>query len=40
MPTPPDSKVAVASQAAQLIRGWIETGTYPVGSLLPSQPAR
>lgn len=37
MPTPPDSKVAVASQAAQLIRGWIETGTYPVGSLLPSQ---
>ena len=29
--------VAVASQAARLIRDWIEAGTYPVGSLLPSQ---
>ena len=37
MPHSSDSKVAVASQAAQLIRGWIEAGTYPVGSLLPSQ---
>lgn len=31
------SNVAVASQAARLIREWIETGVYPVGSLLPSQ---
>ena len=36
-PSNTTSSVAVASQAARLIREWIEAGTYPVGSLLPSQ---
>lgn len=28
---------AVAGNAARVIRGWIDNGVYPVGSLLPSQ---
>jgi GntR family transcriptional repressor for pyruvate dehydrogenase complex len=31
------ASIAVAGNAARVIRGWIDSGVYPVGSLLPSQ---
>ncbi|CAB5658635.1 L-lactate utilization operon repressor [Delftia tsuruhatensis] len=33
----PSASTAVAGNAARVIRGWIDSGVYPVGSLLPSQ---
>lgn len=35
--TSPSASTAVAGNAARVIRGWIDGGVYPVGSLLPSQ---
>ena len=34
---PTGNSQAVAGNVARVIRDWIEAGTYPVGSLLPSQ---